>query len=124
MVDNFNENIIWKIYDKDKFFAKYFTAFLIVSMTRMRRDTEMLLLSVGHLGNKFNIVSNDHAWTHAKVQFFGIPVLSKFGLKNQNFQFNLIFGIKPKLNMHDLIYVNFFCFGLEIPFLEKFGLKI
>ena len=37
---------------------KYFTAFLIVSLTRMRRDTEMLCF-----GNKFNIASNDHEST-------------------------------------------------------------
>ena len=55
--------------------------------------------------------------------FFGIPVLGKFGTKNQNYQFNLKFVTKAKSNMHDSIYVNFFCFGLEIPFLEKFGLK-
>ena len=35
---------------------KYFTAFFIVPVTRMRRDTEMLFF----FGNKFNIVSNDH----------------------------------------------------------------
>ena len=68
------------------------------------------------------------------MRFFGIPVLGKFGPKNQNCQFNLKFGIKPKSNMHDSIYVNvfpfwnrtfsvFFCFGQK-GFLQKFGLKI
>ena len=58
------------------------------------------------------------------MQFFRVSVLGKFGPKNQNCQSNLKFGTKPKLNMHDSIYVNFFCFGLEILVLEKFGLKM
>ena len=42
------------------------------------------------------------------MQFFGIPVLGKFGPKNQNCQFNLKFGTKLKPNMHDSIYVILF----------------
>ena len=38
-------------------------------------------------------------------------------------QFNRKFGTKPKSNKHDLIYVNFFCFRLEIPFLKNFVSK-
>ena len=121
MVNNSNENIIWKIYAKGSFFAKSFTAFLIVSVTRTRRDTEMLLCLLATLG--ISLISNDHGHMQ-KCDFLEFQFLANLVQKNQNCQFNLKFGTKPKLNMHDSIYVNFFCFGLEIPFLEKFGLKI
>ena len=68
---------------------KYFTAFLIVSVTRMRRDTEMLCF-----GNKFNIASNDHESTIFWISSFG-----QIWSKNQNCQSKLKFGILPKSNM-------------------------
>ena len=121
MVDYFNENIIWKIYVKGKFFAKYFTAFLIVSVTRIRRDTEMLCL-LATLWISL-IVSNDHGHMQ-KCNFLEFQFWANLVQKFKIVQFNLKFGTKPKPNKCDSIYVNFFCFGLEIPFLEKFGLKI
>ena len=57
--------------------------------------SDIKIVFVGPRVEKFNIVNNDHARTHAKVSFFcsrsEISFLSKFGPKYENCQFKLKF---------------------------------
>ena len=51
-----------------------------------------------------------------------IPFLGKFGPKNRNCQFILIFGTSTNSNiLNSMIVFNFSAFLLELPYLGKFG---
>ena len=86
-------------------------------------------MSVGSRAEKFNY-SKKRQWTLAKVRFFflfrpEIPLLSKFGPKNQNFQFKLKFGTLTNSNMQNLMVMfTFSIFDQKCPFFWIFGPKI
>ena len=53
-----------------------------------------------------------------------MPLLGKFGLKNQNTHFMLKFGTYTNSNTQNSVMLfTFFCFWVEMPFLGKFGPK-
>ena len=106
MLDNSNEKVIWKIYIKGNFFAKQiFTAFHIVSATKRRRDTEMLSCVLATLRLEYQFLAN-------------LVLIIK--IISLNLNLDQAWVRYAEFNCD----VNFFCFGPEIPFLEKFGLKI
>ena len=57
-----------------------------------------MVVSVGHLANKFTIVSNDHRHLQ-KCNFLENQCWEKVGPKNQNCQFKLKFEAQPKSDM-------------------------
>ena len=101
---------------------------IIVSETRRRRDIKIPLCLSDTCSEKFNIVSNERPWTHAKVLFFyfllEIPFLGKFGPKTPNCQFKLKFSIQINSNMQNfMVMFTFLAFDWKYIFLGKFGPK-
>ena len=45
------------------------STFTIVSVTSRRRDIKITVVSVSPRAEKFNMISNNHGWTQAKVRF-------------------------------------------------------
>ena len=59
-----------------------------------------MVVSVGHLANKFSIVSNDHGYLQ-KYNFLENQCWEKVGRKNQNRQFKLKFEPQTKSDMQN-----------------------